>query len=417
MCQIRLASLLVCSLVFTPALSEADDWLNWRGPDRAGISYETGLLKSWPEGGPKKLWTASNSGMGYSGFSVRGEMLYTMGSEGQTEYLICFNSKTGEKLWATPAGSTLKNGWGDGPRCTPTIDGEMVYGLSGEGILIAVNAQSGDESWQVDIKSFGGEIPQWGYTESPLVEGTKVVVTPGGDQGAMVALDKMTGETIWQSTDFKQPAQYSSIVAADINGKHVYVQLTAKELVGIDSQSGQVVWSSPWKGKTAVIPTPIVNGNDIYIASGYGVGCKMVHVDENNNVTDVYDNQNMKNHHGGVILVGDYLYGYSDGRGWLCQDFKTGEVVWYERNADYSLNKGAVSCADGMLYLQEENTGTIVLIEASSEGWKEHGRFVMDPQSEQRSPKGKIWTHPVIANGKLYVRDQEFLNCYDISAN
>jgi outer membrane protein assembly factor BamB len=218
---------------------------------------------------------------------------------------------------------------------------------------------------------------------------------------------------VWQSTDFTDPAQYSSIIAADWNDKRQYIQLTQESLVGIDSKNGSVLWRVDWNGRTAVIPTPIFKDGYVYITSGYGVGCMLVKLGKNNSAEEVYRNKNMKNHHGGVVLVGDNLYGYSDGVGWLCQDFKTGEEVWSEKG---ELGKGAVAYADGKLYCLHEDTGDLVLLDASDKGWNEISRFQLDPQTEQRASRGKIWTHPVICDGKLYLRDQEIIICYDISA-
>jgi outer membrane protein assembly factor BamB len=187
-----------------------------------------------------------------------------------------------------------------------------------------------------------------------------------------------------------------------------------RHVVGVAALDGKVLWSADWPGSTAVIPTPIFHDGQVYVTSGYGAGCMSIKIGENNTVTGVYTNKVMKNHHGGVVLVDGYLYGYSDGVGWACQDFKTGQEVWAERKA---LGKGAVAYADGMLYCLAENNGTVALVEASPKGWKEHGRFKLDPQTTQRSPQGHIWTHPVVTGGRLYLRDQELLSCYDVKAN
>ena len=251
----------------------------------------------------------------------------------------------------------------------------------------------------------------WGYCESVLVDGDMVICTPGEDQGAIAALDAKTGEVRWQAKEVTDGAQYASVVIANINGQRQYVQLFQKNLVGVAAKDGKLLWSADWNGRTAVIPTPIVRDNIVYISSGYGVGSMAVEIDENFEVKELYRNKIMKNHHGGVILVGDHLYGYSDARGWLCQDFKTGEVVWaYEED----LKKGAIGCADGMLYCLDETNGTVALAEASPEGWKETGRFQLSPQTKIRSSSGKIWTHPVIANGKLYLREGDLVHCYSL---
>lgn len=389
----------------------AENWPGWRGADRTDVSTETGLLKTWPEGGPERVWMNQKCGVGYSGFAVVDDNLYTMGAYENDERLICLDANSGEQRWRTVmTEGVLENGWGDGPRGTPTVDGDRVYALAGEGTLFCARAADGEEVWKVNMKDLGGRVPNWGYTESVLVDGDKVICTPGGDDGAVVALNKMTGEKIWQSKDFTDVADYSSVIVAEADGVRQYIQLTQKTLVGIAADDGRVLWTYDWPGRTAVIPTPIYRDGKVYIACGYGVGCALVKITKDS-AEQVYENKVMKNHHGGVILVGDHLYGYSDGPGWVCQNFESGEEVWSEKNA---LGKGAVACADGMLYCISESDGEVVLIEASPEGWNEKGRFKLDPQSEYRSPRGKIWTHPTIANGKLYLRDQEIVCCYNI---
>ena len=388
------------------------DWPMFRGADRTDISKETGLLKQWPDGGPKKVWMSDKAGLGYSGYSVVGGMLYTQGANGEKEFLMAFDANTGDKKWEAEIGDLLKNGWGDGPRATPSVDGDHVYAMSGQGNVVCVSAKDGKEAWRSAMKDVGGKTPGWGYTESVLVDGNKVICTPGGGQGTLLALDKATGKKLWQSADWTDGAQYASPIAADFNGKHQYIQLTMQNFAGVNADDGKVLWKVPFPGKTAVIPTPIFRDGQVYVAAGYGVGCKSVKLSSSAEPEVVYDsNLTMVNHHGGVILVGDYLYGYSDKGGWTCQDFKTGEPKWQEKG---KLGKGAVHCADGMLYLLDESNGTVCLIEASPDGWKEHGRFKLEPQTTQRNPKGKIWTHPVVSNGKLYLRDQELLFCFDV---
>jgi outer membrane protein assembly factor BamB len=408
------ATFFVVACLTTSATLWAGNWPQWRGADRTDISRETGLLKQWPEGGPKRLWLYKDAGLGFAGFSVVGQMLYTMGARNDTEMLIALDVKDGSEKWTAPIGPMLTNDWGYGPRGTPTVNGDFIYALSGKGELVCAKAADGSIVWKASMKELGGGIPGWGYTESPLVDGDKVLCTPGGKQGAIAALDKHTGKVIWQSKDFTEGAQYSSIVPADINGKHQYIQLTMHKLVGVDAETGNVLWTSDWPGKTAVIPTPIVKDNFVYITSGYGAGCKLVQIGSDSKATDVYESKLMENHHGGVVLVGDYLYGYSNKSGWVCQEFKTGKEVWANKKG---LGKGCLTCADGMLYLMGEADGQVVLIEASPEGWKEHGRFSLQAQTTLRRPKGKIWTHPVIADGKMYLRDQELISCYDVRGN
>ncbi|MDB4561654.1 PQQ-like beta-propeller repeat protein [bacterium] len=389
----------------------AENWPAWRGPDRSDVSKETGLLATWPEQGPELVWLSKKSGVGYAGFAVVDENVYTMGAYKNDERLICLDAATGDVRWRmVMTESVLENGWGDGPRGTPTVDGEFIYAMAGDGTVVCAKAATGDLVWKINMQDLGGKVPNWGYTESVLVDGDRVVFTPGGADGALVAVNKLTGEKIWQSKDFTDSADYSSVIVAEHDGVRQYIQLTQKTLVGIAADDGRVLWTYPWPGRIAVVPTPIFRDGKVYIACGYGVGCGLVKITKDS-AEEVYENKIMKNHHGGVILVGDHLYGYSDGLGWVCQDFETGEQVWAEKNA---LGKGAIACADGMLYCVDEGSGEVVLIEASPQGWNEKGRFKLDPQSEFRSPRGKIWTHPTIANGKLYLRDQEIVYCFNI---
>ena len=404
------AVIILLLLSLSTVLINAGDWPQWRGPDRNDLSKETGLLKQWPDGGPKLAWLFKDAGLGYAGYSIAGGKLFTMGARAEKEFLIAVDVKDGKELWSTPIATTLKNGWGDGPRGTPTVDGKLVYALGGQGTLICANVADGKELWSVTMQSLGGKTPGWGYTESVLVDGKQVLCTPGGDKGAVVALDKLTGKVLWQSGDFTDGAQYASIISADLNGARQYIQLTMKSVVGLNSADGKTLWRADWPGRTAVIPTPIQRDGLVYVSAGYGVGCQMVKVGSGNQLTGIYTNKVMKNHHGGVILVGNHLYGHSDGPGWVCQDFKTGAEVWASKN----LGKGAIAYADGMLYLLEEGSGTVALIEASPKSWSEKSRFKLEPQTTQRNPQGRIWTHPVISNGKLYLRDQELLFCFDV---
>ena len=412
MLRMKSSPLLLATLALTLS-AQALDWPQWRGPNRDDVSKETGLLKQWPEGGPKQVWMFKNAGQGYAGFSIAAGKLFTMGTRDGSEVLIALDAAKGEELWSAKIGSILGNGWGDGPRGTPTVDGKLVYALGGQGTLICANVADGKIVWQRTMQELGGKTPGWGYTESVLVDGAQVVCTPGGDQGALAAFDKMTGATLWQSKDFTEGAQYSSIIPADINGTRQYVQLVMQTLVGVSAKDGALLWRSPFAGRTAVIPTPIVRGSEVYATAGYGTGSKLVKIGAGNEATDVWMNKTMINHHGGVILVGEHLYGFSDKGGWVCQDWKTGEEKWVEKG---KLGKGAIAYADGMLYLLEEKSGTVVLIEASPNGWSEKSRFTLSPQTSIRNPRGAVWTHPVVANGKLYLRDQDLVFCFDVKS-
>ncbi|MSU25473.1 MAG: polyvinylalcohol dehydrogenase [Opitutus sp.] len=408
--------LLTALLAFSPfsvsALAAGSDWPQWRGPDRSDVSTETGLLKSWPTGGPKRVWLFENAGHGYSAPAIVGGKYFTLGTRSGSEILLVLDATTGQELWTAKLGGILDNDWGEGPRGTPAVDGDRVYALSGRGDLACISASNGKILWQATMKSLGGHIPKWGYSESVLADGAHVLCTPGGAQGTVAALDKLTGKVVWQSKDITEPAHYSSIVPAQINGQPQLVQRNEKSIFGLSPKDGNLLWQTSFPGSTAVIPTPIVRGNEVYVTAGYGSGSKLVRIGAANQVTVVYENKVIKNHHGGVVLVGDHVYGHCDPAGWVCQDFATGREVWMNK----SLGKGAVSSADGMLYCLDERSGTLVLAEASPAAWKEISRFTLSPQTKIRSDRGRIWTHPVISHGRLYLRDQDLIYCFDVKA-
>ncbi len=410
MCRFWLSALIP---VLCVSSGMADDWPQWRGPNRTDVSKESGLLQEWPSKGPERAWLYDKAGLGYAGFSVVGNHLYSQGLEGGKAFAFCVDITTGKKVWQTDAAEEYTNGWGDGPRSTPTVDGDRVYCMFAKGTLACFNAKTGDVNWTKSMLDFGGKVQFWGYSESVLVDGEKIICTPGGKKGTMLALNKVSGETIWQSTKVTEPCQYPSPIKATINGTVQYIQLTTKKLIGVSAENGDLLWESPWPGRVAVIPTPIVSGNRVYISSGYGVGSKLVDVMLDGQTKDVWNNKVMKNHHGGVIKVGEHLYGYSDRRGWTCQSLESGEAVWSEKS---KLGKGAIGYADQRFYLVDERKGDVVLIDASPNGWSEKGRFTLAPQTSRRKPQGRIWVHPVIANGNLYLRDQEYIYCYNVRA-
>lgn len=404
-----------CIKFFVPvmllATCNAEDWPQWRGVNRDDLSQETGLIDSWPTDGPARVWLFSEAGAGYSGVAISDGQLFTMGTRDDATVLLALDADSGTELWATSISTVLTNGWGDGPRGTPTVDGERVYALSGEGDLVCAQVSDGTIVWKKSlVKDFGGGKPEWGYSESVLIDDDRLVCTPGGNDGAVVALNKMTGESLWQTTDVNDGAQYASVLPVDLDGQRTYIQLFQKRVVGVSAATGNLLWQANFDGRVAVIPTPIYDDHRLYICAGYGVGCKLVKI-EDSQATEVYSNKTMKNHHGGVILVDGKLYGHSDKVGWVCQDFASGEKIWNQRG---KLGKGAVGFADGKLYCVDERDGTVCLVDASPDGWKERGRFQLSPLSENRSSRGGIWTHPVIANGKLYLRDQEYIYCFDV---
>jgi len=419
----RLLRLAIIALFALPlshfVVGAVPEWSQWRGPNRNGKSAETGLLKEWPAGGPSLIWKSTELGGGYGSMAASGNKLFVMGDKDGDSYLIALNSTDGKLVWQTKVGKAGAPGWGGfaGPRGTPTVAGEFVVAVDQWGELICVGAASGKEKWRKNFeKDYGGKRPEWGFAESPMVDDDRVIITPGGAEGAMAALNLKTGETFWRSKGFTDNAQYSSAMMAVIGGKQQYIQLTMENLVGVAAEDGRVLWQAKRKGATAVIPDPITDGNQVYVSSGYGTGCNLFNVSGDNSFSaeQHYANKVMVNHHGGVVKVGDYVYGYSDGKGWTCQKLQTGEAAWADKE---KLKKGSIAFADGMLYCREEAgnsksvKGTVALLEATPQGFVEKGRFDPPDRSDKNS-----WSHPVIAGGKLYLRDQEVLLCYDVKA-
>lgn len=391
----------------------ATDWPQWRGPNRDGVSLEKGLLPTWPEGGPRLLWTAENLGAGYSAPAVVGGKVFVPGSRGDAEYVFVLDAATGQPQGEAVLGRLYVNDWGSGPRGTPTVDGDRLYSLSGDGDLICLELATGEVRWRKRIyRDFGGQLPMWGCGESPLVDGDRVLVTPGGDKGTVAAFHKMTGDLLWQSAGFTDAAGYSSLVIAEFGGVRQYVQMTFHHVVGIAAQDGRLLWHFPREGPNAPVPTPIVYKDQVYVTSGYGAGCHLLQVTrqgEGFKAEQAYASKNVSNHHGGLVRLGEHLFGYADNRGWVCQNLLTGELPWREKR---KLTKGSITAADGKLFCYGEEDGTLVVLDASPKGWQERGRFKIPRQSALPRKNGGIWTHPVIADGKLFLRDQELLFCY-----
>jgi outer membrane protein assembly factor BamB len=418
-----LAALLLPQFILS---ARGDDWPQWRGPNRDDVSKEKGLLKTWPKEGPKLLWTFENAGVGFSGPAVVGDRLYTMGGREDTSFVFALDVKTGGELWACPIGKTFRNGWGDGPRGTPTVDGDSLYALDGQGELICVDIKSGKKRWSTNMsKDLHGEMMSgWGYSESVLVDGDQVVCCPGGKDGTVAALDKKTGKVKWRSKELTDKATYSSLVPVEIGGIRQYVQLTQKEkdkgaIVAVAAKDGKLLWYYSRPGyNMAVIPTPIVHEDYVYATAGYSAGCDLLKVSragdkfEAKQLYSKENRKNMKNQHGGVVLVGDFVYGFSDYQGWVCQKLMTGDNVW--ENKTNKVERGSLTCADGYLYCYAESTGEASLVAANPKALDLKGKFKIPRETKIPRQAGHIWTHPVVANGHLFLRDQDLIFCYDV---
>jgi outer membrane protein assembly factor BamB len=407
------------------APSSAFDWPQWQGPDRNAISSEHGLLKEWAKEGPPLAWRINSLGGGDSAPSVAAGRLFGMSNRGDDEVIWALSEKDGKELWFTRLGPAFKQDWPqakEGPGCTPTVDGEMLYVLGLGGSLACLHVKDGKMVWQHSLQTdFGGTVPTWSYRESPLIDADKVIYTPGGDDATLVALDKLTGKTIWKSLVPGSPkAAYASAVAIDFNGQREYVQVTQKALVGVAASDGKFLWRYDRCANSHGIncSTALYHDGLVFAASAYGAGGGLVKLskDENGGVKaeEVYFSKKMQNHHGGMILFDGCLYGANggnEGGALVCLEFQTGNVLWDERDdPEHRAPKGSVALADGRLYYRTEK-GTVLLIEPSAKEYLECGRFEQPDRT-----KLPAWAHPVIANGKLYLRDQDLLLCYDVKA-
>jgi outer membrane protein assembly factor BamB len=386
------------------------DWPQWRGPDRTDLSREAGLLREWPPSGPPRVWSASAIGAGYGSVAIRGNRVLVQGRrDNGVSAVFCLDRADGHTLWVRDLGQGLDHDRGAGPRSTPTIDEDQAYVLTENGDLARLRLDDGSVVWQKNILAdFGGKNPHWLVSESPLVDGSRLVVTPGGPGAGIVALDKTTGATLWKSAELSDPAGYSSCVAADVGGVRTIVGLTAANGVGVRASDGKLMWSYPRvANRTANVATPIVHGDKVFYSSAYGTGCALLGLKPDGGLVraeEIYFSREMMNHHGGVVLVGDYLYGFSNSI-LVCMEFASGNVRWKDR----SVGKGSVTVADGHLYLFGERN-IVGLAEATPEGYREKGRFEI---ADVGLPS---WAHPVVCGGRLYIRNQGTLTCYDVRA-
>ena len=395
----RIAAVLLISLT-----AAAGDWPQWRGPNRDGISSETGLLTSWPAGGPRVVWKTTGLGEGYSSFSVVKGRLYTQGQRGDQEYVYAFDIKTGTKLWEVPTGRPYREQRGNGPRGTPTIDGDRLYAMAADGKLVCLEAVTGEVLWSQNVvQKYGASVIHWGMSESPLVDGNRLIVMPGGPGASVVSLNKLNGELQWKTGS--DSAGYSSAIVADVEGVRQILALSGQSAIGILEQNGELLWRyTKVSNGTANIATPIYYDGHVFVSSNYGTGCALLKLGPRT-MSEVYFNRDMMNHYSTSVLVDGTLYGYSNNI-LTAMDFKTGKVLWRNR----SVGKGSAIYADKHLYVLGED-GVLGLVEASPSAYKEVSRF------EIRKGDYPTWTPLVISDAKMYLRDQDNLTCFDIKAN
>ena len=379
----------------------AADWPQWRGPNRDGISTETGLLTSWPSGGPKVVWKISGIGIGYSSFSIVNGRMYTQGQRGRQEFVLALDVKTGQKLWETPTSRDFENDRGSGPRGTPTFDDGKLYAMTGEGTVVCLDAATGKILWQVDsVKQFGATIPHWGYSESPLIDGDRVIVMPGGRGASLVSLNKRIGAVQWKTGD--DYAGYSSAILADVNGTKQVIALSGLSAFAVQESTGELLWRyGKVANNVANIATPIYHDGAVFLSSAYDTGCALLKLNPKG-MQEVYFNRGMMNHYSSSVLVDGTLYGYSNNL-LVAMDFGEGRQLWRNR----SVGKGSVTYADKHLYALGED-GMVGLIEASPAAYKEVSRF------EYQKGSLPSWSPLVISDGRMYLRDQDNLTSYEI---
>jgi len=383
------------------------DWPQWQGPDRNSISKETGLLQQWPSAGPPLVWMNSNMGAGYGSIAIKGDRIFVQGSNRKQSVVTSLNRADGKPVWTKPVGTAGDNDRGSGPRGTPTVDGDLLYVLTENGDLACMKAADGSIVWQRNIlKEFRGRNIQWLISESPLIDGNNVIVTPGGRNATLAALDKKTGTTVWTSNGLSDEAGYASPIAADVQGVRVLMTLTGEAGVGVRASDGKLMWRYPRvANNTANIATPVFFNDKVFYTSNYGTGAALLALSAQGGevkAREVYFTTDMQNHHGGVVLVNGYLYGFNN-LILTCLDFATGKTMWRNR----SVGKGTLVYADNNLYLLSEDN-VVGLAEATPTGYKEKGRFKI---ADQGLPS---WAHPVVSSGRLYIRNQGTLAAYDI---
>ncbi len=404
--------------LLTSGLALAADWPNWRGPAHNGFSDETGLKMEWPEAGPPLEWQVEGCGKGYSSVAVAGGMIFTIGRKDDAEAIIAFSEKDGMELWSTGFGT------GGDSNGSPTVDGDLVYGIGRDGDLVCCEAKTGKKVWSKRFdKDFGGQMMSgWGYSESPLIDGDNLICTPGAKDAMIVALNKKTGQEVWRSAvpdDLgergKDGAGYSTVVISQGAGVKQYVQLTGRGLVSVDAKDGKFLWSyNAVANDTANIPTPIVQGDYVFTSTGYGTGAALLKLSKSGKgvkAREEYflDAKTFQNHHGGMLLIDGHIYaGNAHNNGFpICLKMSNGKVAWGGDERGPGSGSAAVTAADGYLVFRYEN-GVLGVIEATPKKYNLVASFKPAYQ------EGQSWAHPVIANGKLYLREQDKLMCYGL---
>lgn len=383
----------------------ASSWPGWRGPWRNGKSPDTGLMKQWAEEGPPLVWKATGIGKGFSSVAVANDTVYITGDD-NNRLLLSALDLSGQPKWQIEVDAAWSKSH-PGSRSTPTIDGDRLYLLSGNGLLVCLDAKTGRKRWEVRMQEFGGRVPGWGYAESVLILDQMAVVTPGGNS-CIVALDKMTGRPLWRTEGVQAQAQYSSCYPFQFANEWLIVNGTRAGLVCVEARTGRLQWTNPFSAdNTANCPTPVYEDGYVFWANGYGKGGICLRLEKTSrgvSAEEAWRTRDMVCHHGGYIIHEGFIYG-NHSNGWVCLDLKTGEKRWQERG----VGKGSLCFADGMLYLFGERNGQVGLATCSPDGMEMKGSFQVEGE-------GPSWAHPVVIGGRLYIRYDTNLYCYDVRA-
>ena len=384
-------------------------WPCFHGPNGDNISPDTGLLQEWPDAGPPLVWTAEGIGHGFSGVTIAGDLIYTDGNIDDKTTVTAIDMD-GQVRWQSPIGK----GWTgshDGTRGTPTIDGNRVYHESPMGDVVCLDAKTGEKIWGVNIlDEFDSKNIKWALAESVLIDGDRVICSPGGPKASVVALDKKTGQTVWTGGSTGDLAGYATPTIAECGGLRMILTMSAKALIGVNADNGDLLFRHEHITKYDVNALkPIYHDGRVFISSGYGSGSAMVKLDvQGGKVTaeEVWTFKELDNHHGGVMLLDGYLYGSSARGMWICLDWKTGEKMYGERG----IGKGSVTFADGMLYMMNEKRG-VGLAKPTPAGHTVVSRFEIPAGGREPT-----WAHPVVCGGRLYLRHSDRLFAYDVRA-
>ncbi len=404
---------LVLAVTIAVSASAADSWPVFHGLDGSNQSPDTGLLKEWPEGGPKLVWQADGLGDGYSSVSVANGVVYTSGNVDETTTITAFDMD-GKVVWQAENGGAWTKDF-PGTRGTPTIDGDRVYHESPSGNVICLNAKNGEKIWALNIlDEFEGENIIWALSESLILDGDRLICCPFGKKASMVALDKMTGDVVWAAESTGDKAGYGTPVLVEYHGLRMLLTMNQKAVVGVDADSGKLLFRHSHETKYDVnVLIPVFRDGQVFVSSGYGSGSQLIQLTvdgKNVSAEQVWETKALDNHHGGVILLDGHIYGTNAKQKWVCLDWKTGEAKWSEKG----IGKGSVTFADGLLYgfNESEKKRTVGLIKPSPEAYELISEFQIP-----EGGKGHSWAHPVVIGGRLYLRHGDLLFVYDVKAN